>query len=77
MDNKTQTQLVKMDTKTIGPRKLQLFIVERTERERNIPISKRATKDTYSDESNKILHNKETDKGRKIIDLNSTLMTSS
>ena len=35
--NKTQIQLVEMEMKTIRPRKLQLFIPERTRRERNIP----------------------------------------
>ena len=40
MVNKTQIQLVEMETKTIGQQKLQLFTVERTKRERNIPTSK-------------------------------------
>ena len=44
MLNKTQIQQVEMETKKIGPQKLQLFIVERTKRERNIPTLKSTTR---------------------------------
>ena len=67
MVNKTQVQLVEMETKTIRPRKLQLFIVERTKREQN-----RAQQDTYPDEFPKLLHNKDIDEASKIIALNPT-----
>lgn len=61
-DNKTKIQLVEMETKTIKPRKLRLFIVERTKRDRNIPTSK-ITTSYIQDKFNKLLHNKVKEKG--------------
>lgn len=60
--NKTKIQLVEMETKTIKPPKLRLFIVERTKRDRNIPTSK-ITTSYIQDKFNKLLHAKVKEKG--------------
>ena len=51
-----------METKTIKPPKLRLFIVERTKRDRNIPTSK-ITTSYIQDKFNKLLHAKVKEKG--------------